>query len=470
MKLLAIDYRWSFDPAEFTTFSELSCYDYDIVVWDPKHSLRSFKYSLGTGIDHKVLTLEDSIKLQSAIARRKREFRELVESGRTLVILGRPPMMVNVDTGERTVSGKMKTIQARTVDLWSTVPAYITSTEAFGKFIEIVGQGAIQDFLRSFSRNFHYEASIELKDSQAVAKLRGSDRVIGATINHRSGGKLIVLPVPEFAHDEPEDDGDDPAVDELAERFQVALLESVMQLSAGKSEPLPAWSESLELSGEVAVTDEIVAKELELARIQSELTDLHSRRKIIEDRKYLVTGTGRRLELEIRKLFEALGGRVEEPEPGRDDWIVHFSGQVAVVEVKGVNKSATEAHLAQLEKWVSNYYEENNMLPKAILIVNTWRKKSLMERTEDSFPNQMLPYATSRNHCLITGVQALAIREHILEHPEDAGEMLRKIFDTVGEFPLYAEEKFGTDTATAVDNIGPVENVESEFSSDTPAI
>ena len=55
---------------------------------------------------------------------------------------------------------------------------------------------------------------------------------------------------------------------------------------------------------------------------------------------------------------------------GRSDIIAKY-GEVAIVaEIKGVTKSAAEKHAAQLEKWVAQYIEENEVSPKGMLIVN----------------------------------------------------------------------------------------------------
>ncbi len=127
----------------------------------------------------------------------------------------------------------------------------------------------------------------------------------------------------------------------------------------------------------------------------------------------VILGTGRALELEVKAVLELLGGTVTDPEPGRDDWRVAFPEGEAVVEVKGVKGSAAEKHGAQLEKWVSGAYEANGVMPKGILVVNTWRETPLAERTQADFPDQMLPYCKGRGHSLITGLDLFVIRADI---------------------------------------------------------
>ena len=107
--------------------------------------------------------------------------------------------------------------------------------------------------------------------------------------------------------------------------------------------------------------------------------------------------------------MEHLGGAVDEPLRGRDDWIVRFPEGTAVMEVKGVRHSAAERDAAQLEKWVSQRLLDTGVVAKGILAVNAWRDLPLDQRTKPAFPDQMRPYSVDRKHCLVTGIQLLGI-------------------------------------------------------------
>ncbi|MGW4635964.1 hypothetical protein ACWEMY_24600, partial [Nocardia sp. NPDC004415] len=109
-----------------------------------------------------------------------------------------------------------------------------------------------------------------------------------------------------------------------------------------------------------------------------------------------------------------------------------FDSRSAVVEVKGVNKSAAEKHAAQLEKWVAGELEATGTAPKGLLVVNTWRETDLSARTEKDFPDQMLPYCVSREHCLMTGLQLFVIRSEIEADASRAEYWRDKILKTSG--------------------------------------
>lgn len=165
---------------------------------------------------------------------------------------------------------------------------------------------------------------------------------------------------------------------------------------------------------------------------QAELVEAQQKKEAAELKNQLFLGTGRALELEVKKVLESLGGEVTEPSANRDDWKITFPEGRVVCEVKGVSKSAAEKHAAQLEKWVSSEYDETGELPKGLLVVNTWREIPLAERSGVNFPDQMIPYCESRGHCLISGLQLFVILADIEKNPERSAHWRNLIMTTRG--------------------------------------
>jgi hypothetical protein len=109
------------------------------------------------------------------------------------------------------------------------------------------------------------------------------------------------------------------------------------------------------------------------------------------------------------------------------------------MEIKGVTKSAAEKNAAQLEKWVSTFIEKEERIPKPLLIVNAFCNIPLEQRTEDIFPNQMLSYSTSRNHCLISTTQLLCLFIEISQNPDCKDERINELLTTVGVYNRYSD-------------------------------
>lgn len=104
MKLLLLDYEHGYEPADLATFSsDRSCFDYDVIIWDPGNAVRG--YNTGCPSQYRGLPSLDeasSVRSISDIARRRSEFREFVNSGRVLFVIVRPPQRFVYDTGRRT--------------------------------------------------------------------------------------------------------------------------------------------------------------------------------------------------------------------------------------------------------------------------------------------------------------------------------------------------------------------------------
>lgn len=153
--------------------------------------------------------------------------------------------------------------------------------------------------------------------------------------------------------------------------------------------------------------------------------------------KRLFTGTGIDLEREVEKIFKTMGFEILEAIENRDDLILKYNDKIAVVEIKGVSKSAAEKHAAQLEKWAANYFEETGITPKGILLVNSFKDTPINEREEQTFPHQMIKYSTQREHCLLTTLQLITLYYSALEEGSDKDKIIESIFATNG---IYENE------------------------------
>lgn len=148
--------------------------------------------------------------------------------------------------------------------------------------------------------------------------------------------------------------------------------------------------------------------------------------------KRLLFSSGKNLERIVEKVFEEFGYSLEPPVPNRDDLILKFNGDVGVVEIKVLKGSSAEKHAAQLMKWVNNYHMENEINPKGILIVNTYKDKPLEDRTEADFPDQMLPYAKQQKFCLVTTKTVLMVYLDFKSNLITIEQIHKLLFDTVG--------------------------------------
>src|SRR5258707_12916548 len=119
MRLLSLDYDPVYgENTDRGTFkSDISAFDYDVVIWDPAASMQTYfgRYPEFYR-NYPCLTEHESVRIKADVSRRKEEFAEFLKSGRTLVVVVRPPQGCSIETGEKKYSGtgrNQKTITIR---------------------------------------------------------------------------------------------------------------------------------------------------------------------------------------------------------------------------------------------------------------------------------------------------------------------------------------------------------------------
>ena len=332
-------------------------------------------------------------------------------------------------------------------DLLSALPGEENQLiKSGGQRVTIEGDGPLSKLLKDYKGFIRYAAAISKPTGNVIARVPGVNRAISSVQHVATGGYLVLLPTFDFAAglvdqetDEVDDEDQDQDQDQddedwlpEAQSFQYDLVSAIEQLAGTEGRSWPSWADRYLTSAQRQLRLEVIKQQKRIETARAKLARLQSQAEELEAQNQLFLGTGRTLELEVKKVLELLGGVVTDPEPGRDDWKVSFQEGDAVVEVKGVTKSAAEKQAAQLEKWVATALEETGKQPKGLLVVNTWREIMLEDRTKDDFPSQMRPYCESRAHCLVTGLQLLVIRGEVERSPDRAAFWRRAILQTSG--------------------------------------
>jgi len=201
---------------------------------------------------------------------------------------------------------------------------------------------------------------------------------------------------------------------------------------------LPKWTNNYFLPYEKKSVKKITSIEKQLSTLKIELDKQHNNLKTIQSEKALFALQGIPLEKKVESIFEELGFVIEpQTNNNRADIIMSYESNHIVVEVKGLKKSAGEKNAAQLEKWISQYYVNNGIHPKGMLIVNGFREMPIIDRTNEVFPRQMLGYCENREICLISSLQLLCMAIDIRNNPSIKSSLINKLLQTTGIFEEY---------------------------------
>ena len=434
-----------FESLEYDGFHEnrfsasISLLDYDVVVIDVDflagncYGTDSSTYQNKTLLSHYAShqIVEDFCIIKEQIV-------ELLKQGRNLFLLMGKNEDCYIYTGEKQFSGTGKNARqtniVRVFDTYSFLPITIKATHVYGSEVSICCNSPYCDFLKQTANSSQYASYFSCTEqSTALARIKGTDKTIAAVIPYEKG-KIICLPQP-FYEDEYTKLG-------YWKKYGKQYLDSLFELDkrlniSDEDFSLPEWANRMCILGE----KEEVAKQAEIEKaieeLQAKLIDQKHCIEEIQKYKLLLTASGGLLEEITKKVLGELGFSILETEKGRSDIVAKYGDIGIVAEIKGVSKSAAEKHAAQLEKWVSQYIEENENSPKALLIVNGFCDIPVAERTEEIFPHQMLKYCEARGHALITTTQLLCLYIDAHRDPACKDDRVNELLSCVGKYEHY---------------------------------
>ncbi|MFI6084587.1 hypothetical protein ACIBBB_27045 [Streptomyces sp. NPDC051217] len=454
MRAITLDVFIDAPDVEHSNFSSHdSIFEYDIAFWDPANTLQT--YSLEPGKPYYKgsprLDSHDSVRVLQDILRRRKEFQEFLNMGRTIVVFMAPPQQFYFDTGKRDKSGtgrnQQVTVLLEVLDLQEKVIPYkIQASAGQGRGVS-PKHDTFRALWRTHRDRWSYRAVLDEFPGETIAVVEGTGKCIAAQKRNNANGMLILLPDmdgPDFEEvretqdvsqgDLKIDENPDTEI-EVPEEYDPAsvdLLTWVRSLRSESGDVAPPWLQRFQFQEErrsALTLSEIKGK---MAQLASEMEELENTQRIAREWKRLVYSQGTPLEQQAIAAFRLLGFDAHPGPEGRADIIMTRNECRAAVEVKGLSKSAGERNAAQLEKWVSGEIAEGTPKVKGILVVNAWRDLAPDLRTEPAFPAQMISFSERREHCLISGIQLLAMVRHCMENPDQADSIAQKIIQTVG--------------------------------------
>lgn len=450
-RILTLNTRLTDNRSEQANFnSARTLLEHQVVLWRP----RGLAYTYDQSTDFQgapCLSDSGTAKFLRDEKRRTKEMQDFLALGRLLVVLTPPPESFYVATGETRNEGTAAKPRVRRIvterSLSDLIPGNTKLTEASGTSFAVAADTAFRAFWNAVGDQFNYVSIIEGLDSPLLT-IKGTNHVVGGLASVGAGRVLFLPerytfgPSEDFAEqvngEENEDELWDAEQGRIDKEVDGALLDALFELADSlvekSSKALPGWSQRFLLPREGEVSKEVdqaeSAAESALAAVEQAKLSLLE----IREWKRLLTGSGVELERMVETAFERLGCSIEEGPQGRADRVLQWGKRDAVLEIKGLTKSAAERNAAQLEKWVSEHVVDSGSPPKGILVVNAWRSLPLDERTQPAFPDQMLSYSEARGHCLLTTAQLL-IAVVTGTSIKKRKEFLKQIFETSGVLP-----------------------------------
>lgn len=425
----------NFDERSFA--SSVSLLDYDAVVIDLGYLSQA--YSIEKKFENKdLLTEYASHQIKEDFPVIKDQLVELLKQGRTVFLLMGKNEDCFIYTGERQYSGTGKNARQTNIvqpfDMYSFLPIKIHAVHVYGSEFDICCKSPYREFLKQTIANSQYASYFSIKDQHtSLAKIAGTDKMVSAVIPYEQG-KIVCLPQPYYKEDYTKVE----YWKTNGKLYLDQLFELCQKLSVADGDViLPDWTNEIYVLNEADALEKQKRIENRIAELELELTKQKQCIEEIQKYKLLLTASGGQLEEITKHVLSQLDFKIFDAERGRSDIVAQYDDVCVVAEIKGVSKSAAEKHAAQLEKWVAQYIEDNEIIPKALLIVNGFCDIPVFDRNEEVFPHQMLKYCEARGHALITTTQLLCLYIEIQQNPECKAERIHELLSCVGKYPRY---------------------------------
>ena len=421
---------------EYSINSVCSFYDYDAVIINADYLIGNYNnYEKYNG--KPLLSEESSHQIVEDFKRTKEQIEGVLSQGKNVFVLVGNNDPFCIYTGEHTYSGTgrnaRRTNYVTDFNATSFLPIDVSFTHIVGDNYEILCNQPFRDFFDKIKGNFYYSSYFNAKNGTCLLKIPNTDKAISAVFEQEKG-KLIFLPMPYY-----EDEYETTAKwKKHGKTFLDALFELNTRLTSTiDGYQLPEWTYDFEILDECWRKCKIESELEKLQKLKDKIQKQQEDILKLQQYKMLLSATGEYLEEIVKVVLSEIGFTLVESEKGRSDIIAKFNDIDVVAEIKGVTKSAAEKHAAQLEKWVSQFIEEYEITPKALLIVNAFCDVPIKKRTEAVFPNQMLKYCESRNHILLSTTQLLCLYIDIKNSPECKDEKINELLSSVGIYEKY---------------------------------
>lgn len=442
--ILTIGLQLASDAARNEEFqSKISLLDWDIILFRPEISGFFSTYR-----DHYQgkLSLNDlsSFQLKECCEHWRREIKQALDAGKTVVVFLSPIQEVYIDTGEREYSGTGRNQKTtRLVALYNnykSLPMPLSLVNSTGSAMKLAHLGAeiLAPYWAEFGPVSEYKVLLAQDTKSVCITTKNGDRPVGAIMRSQtSSGALILLPdidfFPEdFIHHE-EDEGDEeggiwtPKATQFASRMMSAVIALDKALhSAGEVTPEPAWAtgSAYVLATERSLRSELLDAERKVEEAQREKEDLLEKLKVAGSLRGLLYEKGKPLENAIIDALKVIGFQAAPYKEADSEFDVVFESPEGRLLGEAEGKDAKAINVDKLRQLAMNIHEdlrreEVSEPAKGVLFGNGYRLVPPAERNVQ-FTEKCITAAQLSSTALLPTSELFVAAQYISECSDES--------------------------------------------------
>lgn len=482
--VITIGFDLASDDTRYEGFgSKISLLDWDIVLFKPdvgiSYSAYSDQYKGKPSLDD-----SSSFHLKECCEHWRREIKQAVDAGKTVIVFLAALQEVYIDTGDRTYSGtgrnqKITRLLAPYTN-YNCLPPDLKPVNAKGTAIKLSARGAevLAPYWSEFQDCSEYQVILTAENIPACLVTRNGDKPVGAIYKSKSSsGALLLLPNIDFYSDDfieeekegdeaDEEDEDTEEVTWTPRAFQFAgqLLKAVVSLDSAlrSSEditPEPSWATDpvYSLERERSLKSELLEAESQVEEAQKRKEDLLDKLKSSGRLRGLLFEKGKPLENAIIEALQILGFKATSYKDAFSEFDVVFESAEGRLIGEAEGKDNKAVNVDKLRQLAMNIHEdlqreEVTAPAKGVLFGNGYRLQPLNERGV-TFTDKCIRAAQTASYSIVATSDLFKVVHYLSDHPNEefAWRCRKAILDAVGivvfpqppmhELPIAVEVK-----------------------------
>lgn len=417
-KILTVGLELASSDTQYASFqSKMSLLDWDIILFKPDISEFS---SYGDFYQGKPsLSDSTSFLLKECCEHWRREIKQAMETGKTVVVFLAALREVYIATGKRSYSGtgrnQKTTRHVALYNNYEAIPASLSPVSTTGNSMKLSARGAesIAAFWAEFEAVSHYQVLLTEEKVPVCIVTRTGDKPVGAQYRSKSSsGTLLLLPDIDFYPDNfTKKKGEQqiwtPAANQFASRMvgAVVSLDKALRSSAEVT-PEPAWAASTHYSLGTENT-----LRLQLLEAEQQLEVAQKRKELIAEKlssagalRGLLFEKGKPLENVIIDALRILGFRATQFKDSTSEFDVVFESEEGRLIGEAEGKDSKAINIEKLRQLSMNIHEdlqrdEVSKPAKPVLFGNAYRLQALDQRDD--------PFTEKCHSASITSTTAL---------------------------------------------------------------
>ncbi len=436
-KIISVEVELASDDVEYCSFnSDSSLLDWDIVLFKP------VIYEFANHSDYyqgkPSLSDSNSFRLKERAEHWRREIKDAVESGKTVIVFLAELYEVYIDTGRRTHSGtgrNQKTTRiVESYDNYQCIPESIGPVKTKGSAMKLAPRGAelIASYWKDFEEYSKYQVTLSSEKLPTCITTKNGEKSVAAIYRSKNSvGALVLLPDIDFYDDAfLEEKEDEQTWTKSAELFAKKMVSAVVAIdktlkNQGDTTPEPEWAKNakFELLKEAEVKTRLLTTEDKIERLQREKGMLLDELRNLGRLRNLLFEKGKPLEYSIIDALVLLGFSAEQYHDTESEFDVVFESKEGrlIGEAEGKdNKAVNIDKLRQLEMNIHEDLERDEIEKpaKAVLFGNAFRLQDIDSRAEPF--TQKCVSASERSSTALVFTPDLFSVVHYLSNKRDA--------------------------------------------------